>query len=241
MNTFLTFLKIEGKLVWKGMDIFIFGLCFPIILSLLFGYLMTNGDSIAFQQSYPALITIGILATGVMGVPLTIADYRHRGILKRFKVTPVSPLLILFSQGTIQLSAAILSFIGVTMVYALLFDYTLTGSWILFLLSFALVIVAMYSIGIFIGSIVKDQKAANVWSSLAYFTMLLFSGATIPYEIMPTAIQWMMDVLPLSHGIHLLKQTSIGQPIGDSFLHIGVLLVCIIIGLYGSFKLFKWK
>lgn len=244
MNTFLTLLKIEGKLVWKGIDILIFGICFPIILATVFGYLLSKDGSAGasnFELSYAAVITIGILATGVMGVPLTIADYRHRGILKRFQVTPVSPLQILFAQGLIQLSSALVSFIGVTVVYHLLFDYELKGSWPIFLLTYLFVILAMYSIGIFIGSIVPDQKAANVWSSVAYFTMLLFSGATIPYETMPRLFQWIMDILPLSHGIHLLKQTSTGAPLTDGLFHLLILTVCIVIGLGGAIKFFKWK
>jgi len=244
MNTFFTLLKIEGKLVWKGIDILIFGICFPIILATVFGYLLSKDDLAGvsnFELSYAAMITIGILATGVMGVPLTIADYRHRGILKRFQVTPVSPLQILFAQGLIQLSSALVSFIGVTLVYHLLFDYELKGSWAIFLLIYIFVILAMYSIGIFIGSVVPDQKSANVWSSVAYFTMLLFSGATIPYEAMPRFFQWLMDILPLSHGIHLLKQTSTGESLTDGLFHIVILSLCIVIGLCGAIKYFKWK
>lgn len=244
MSTFFTFLKIEGKLVWKGMDILIFGICFPIILATLFGYLLSK-DEIAgvsnFELSYASVITIGVLATGVMGVPLTIADYRHRGILKRFQVTPVSPLQILFAQGLIQLSSALVSFIGVTLVYHLVFDYELKGSWVIFLLTYAFVILAMYSIGIFIGSLVPNQKSANVWSSVAYFTMLLFSGATIPYETMPRFFQWIMDILPLSHGIHLLKQASLGEPLTEGLVHFVILSLCIIIGVGGAIKFFKWK
>ncbi|PCN43811.1 multidrug ABC transporter permease [Brevibacillus laterosporus] len=244
MSTFLTFLKIEGKLVWKSIDILIFGICFPIILATLFGYFLSK-DGLAgasnFELSYASVITIGVLATGVMGVPLTIADYRHRGILRRFQVTPVSPLQILFAQGLIQLSSALVSFIGVTLVYHLLFDYELKGSWGIFLLTYTFVIIAMYSIGIFIGSLVPDQKSANVWTSVAYFTMLLFSGATIPYEAMPRFFQWVMDILPLSHGIHLLKQASTGEPLTDGLFHIVILALCIVIGLCGSIKFFKWK
>jgi len=69
--------------------------------------------------------------------------------------------------------------------------------------------------------------------------MLLFSGATIPYEVMPRFFQWIMDILPLSHGIHLLKQASTGEQLGT--VHIGVLALCIVIGLGGSIKFFKWK
>ncbi len=244
MSTFLTLLKIEGKLVWKGIDILIFGICFPIILATVFGYLLSKDGSTGisnFELSYAAVITIGVLATGVMGVPLTIADYRHRRILKRFQATPISPLQILFAQGLIQLSAALVSFIGVTLVYHLLFDYELKGSWPIFLLTYIFVIFAMYSIGILIGSIVPDQKAANVWSSVAYFTMLLFSGATIPYETMPRLFQWIMDILPLSHGIHLLKQVSTGASLTDGLFHIVILTLCIAIGLGGAIKFFKWK
>lgn len=245
MTLFWTLLKIEGKLVWKGMDIVIFGILFPIILAVLFGYVMSKDASVngasMFEMSYAAVITIGVLATGVMGVPLTIADYRHRGILKRFQVTPVSPLHILFAQVVIQLSSAFVSFIGVTAVYDLLFDYDMKGSWGGFLLSYVFVVCAMYSIGILIGSVVPDQKSANLWSSLAYFIMLLFSGATIPYEIMPRFFQWFMDILPLSHGIHLLKQASIGGPIQSLYMSFALLLLCIVLGLGGAMKYFKWK
>lgn len=46
MTTFLTLLKIEGKLVWKGIDILIFGICFPIILATVFGYLLSKDGPI---------------------------------------------------------------------------------------------------------------------------------------------------------------------------------------------------
>ncbi|MNE43649.1 Inner membrane transport permease YhhJ [compost metagenome] len=217
----------------------------PIILAALFGYVMSKDASIngasMFEYSFPAVTTIGILATGVMGVPLTVADYRHRGILKRFQVTPTSPVQILLAQIMIQLSSALVSFIGVTLIYTILFGYEMRGSWGVFLLAYSLVLAAMYSIGIFIGSIVPDQKSANLWSSIVYFSMLLFSGATIPYEIMPSFMQKVMNLLPLAQGIHLLKEVSIGGPIQDAVLAIIVMGICIIVGLLGAAKYFKWK
>lgn len=245
MSLFWTLLKIEGKLVWRGLDILIFGILFPIVLAIVFGYVMSKDEFVhgasMFEISYPAVITIGVLATGVMGLPLTLADYRHRGILKRFQVTPVSPLQLLFAQVGIQLSSAIVSFIGVTAAYHFLFDYQMRGSWAVFLLAYALVVFAMYSIGLFIGSVVPDQKAANMWSSVAYFTMLLFSGATIPYEIMPRFVQAFMDILPLSQGIHILKQVSIGEPMNHLLFSAAVLILCIVLGLGGAVKFFKWR
>ncbi|GAB6927347.1 ABC transporter permease [Paenibacillus sp. JCM 10914] len=245
MNMFWTILRIEGRLVWKGLDILIFGILFPIILAGLFGYIMskdaTLGGASMFEVSYPAVVTIGILATGVMGIPLTISDYRHRGILKRFQVTPANPLQLLLAQGVIQFTSALISFVGVTLIYILLFQYEMNGSWMAFLTAYANVLIAMYAIGIFIGSVVPDQKAANLWSSLAYFSMLLFSGATIPYEIMPSFVQRIMDLLPLAQGIHLMKHVSLGEPLQDVYIAMIVIGACIMVGIFGSVKLFRWK
>ncbi len=244
MKTILTLVSIEGRLVWKGMDILIFGICFPVLLSALFGYLLSRDAAQGpsnFQLSFAAVTTIGILATGVMGLPLTIADYRHRGILKRFQVTPVSPALLLAAQGLIQLTAALLSLTAVVAVYHVFFQFRLGGSWPVFLGVYLFVMAAMYSIGLLIGSLVPNQRAANLWSSLAYFTMLLFSGATIPYEVMPRFAQWLMDLLPLAHGIHLLKQAAVGQSLSGALPHAAVLTACIIIGVGGAAKHFRWK
>lgn len=41
-------------------------------------------------------------ASGVMGLPLVIADYRHKKILKRFHTTPISPVIILMVQAAVS-------------------------------------------------------------------------------------------------------------------------------------------
>ncbi|MEJ9161928.1 ABC transporter permease, partial [Paenibacillus graminis] len=79
------------------------------------------------------------------------------------------------------------------------------------------------------------------WSSIAYFTMLLFSGATIPYEVMPRFVQWIMDILPLSHGIHLLKLVSTGRETEGMMVPFLILGIVTGISLIGAFKFFRWK
>ncbi len=244
MRSLITLVNIEGRLLWKGMDLFIFGFCFPVLLAALFGYLLSHdasGGPSDFQLSFAAVTTIGILATGVMGFPLTIADYRHRRILQRFQVTPVPPAYLLAAQGLIQLAAAVLSFTAVAAVYHVWFDFRLDGSWTLFLLAYAFVTLAMYSLGMLIGSLAPNQKAANLWSSLAYFAMLLFSGATIPYNIMPETLQRLMNVLPLSHGIHLLRHAIAGDPMIDAAVHAAVLIGCFALGTAATAKYFRWR
>ena len=50
----------------------------------------------------------------------------------------------------------------------------------------------------------------NVATSLLYFPMLLFSGATIPAEVFPAGLRAVSKLMPLGAGIDLLKNVSMG-------------------------------
>ena len=41
--------------------------------------------------------------------------------------------------------------------------------------------------------------------------MLIFSGATLPYEVMPGIMQKIVDILPLTQGIKILKASTLVQ------------------------------
>lgn len=64
--------------------------------------------------------------------------------------------------------------------------------------------ISMFSIGTLVGGVSPNAKIAAITASILYFPMLIFSGATLPYEIMPTPLQKIADVMPLTQGIKLL-------------------------------------
>ena len=53
------------------------------------------------------MFIFAICAGGVMGLPLVISDYRGKNILKRYKVTPVSPAIIMTGIAVISVAIAI--------------------------------------------------------------------------------------------------------------------------------------
>lgn len=69
----------------------------------------------------------------------------------------------------------------------------------------------------------------------------VFEGATIPYELFPKALQNIANILPLTHGVKLLKGFSMGNSIDNLYLSIILMLLITIIGFSLSFKLFKWE
>lgn len=56
----------------------------------------------------------------------------------------------------------------------------------------------------------RTIESVNAVTSLVYFPMLFLSGATIPYELFPSGLQKVANVLPLTQGIKLMKSVSMG-------------------------------
>jgi ABC-2 type transport system permease protein len=247
MKAFKAMLKMESKLTLRGMDSIFFGVLFPMGLALILGIIYGNkpayegADYTFIQQSFGAVISIGICATGLMGIPLSVSEYRHRKILKRFRVTPVSPGLLLFTQMTVQLMIAVLSSLGVFTVMKLFFGYRMEGSFAGFVLSYLLVMFAIYGLGMMLGSVAPNVKTANLLCSLVYFPMLFLSGATVPYEVMPPVMQRVTNVLPLTQGIKLLKGFSLGMEPENLVLSIAVMAGLAVVTTIISIKFFRWE
>lgn len=247
MKTFKTMLKNEMKLSLRDMNMVIFAICIPLVVLIILGVIYGNkpafdGAAYTFlEQSFGALATIAICAGGVMGLPLVVSDYRSRKILKRFKVTPVSPAMILAVQVAIYTIYSVASLILLYIVSAFFFGFHMGGSMIAFLGGYLLVMLSIFSIGMMVGGISPNSQTASVIASLLYFPMLIFSGATLPYEVMPSALQKVADILPLTQGIKLLKAASLGLPIKNVFVPIIVMVVLAAICIGVSIRFFKWE
>ncbi len=245
MKTFRTLFKIEFKLSIRDMNMTIFAIAMPLVVAIIIGIIYGDkpaydGADISFyEQTFGAIASIAIAASGLMGLPLVISDYRRKKILKRYKVTPISPTMILFVQFAIYAFYCFLGALSVYIVSLLFFNFSLTNQMPVFLLVFILVIISIFSIGLFIASVAKNEKQANLITTLLYFPMLVFSGATLPYEVMPKLMQQISDIMPLTQGIKLLKNSLTGQLNIDASLLVIVVVPMILIPL--SIRMFKWE
>lgn len=247
MKTFNKMLKIESRLSLRDMNMPIFAIIMPLVIMVILGIIYGrkpafDGAGYTFlEQSFGALSTISICAGGVMGLPILVSDYRERKILKRLKVTPVSPAMILSVQVVIYTLYSALSLLLLWIVARLFLGFRMHGSWLTFFGGWFLVLISMLSIGMMVGGIAKNSKRASVIASILYFPMLIFSGATLPYEVMPAAMKKVCDILPLTQGIKLLKAASLGLPIDNVLISIFVIAALAVICIVISLKSFKWE
>ena len=245
MKRFLTFLKVEGKLSLRCPDGIIFGIGMPVgvllLIAVVAGSQSAGGADYSFLQSaFASLLTVGICATAFMGLPLTIADYRDKKILKHFFATPIRPFMILSVQVVIGMLTSFFSAALVSLLAIFGFGYRMEGNPILFIGAFLLVMLSMYSIGMILASLCKTVKIANVVTTFVYFPMLFLSGATIPFELFPDTVQKVCNVLPLTHGIKLLKAVFLNMWSQEIWISVALLIVFTVVGCIISVVSFKW-
>lgn len=246
MKRFLKLYSVEQKLGFRSADSMIFAVAMPVGVLMLIAIVAggkTAGDSgyTFLESAFASLIAVGICASAFMGIPLTIADYRDKKILKHFFATPCSPMWILGADVLCCAVNAILSAIAVTIVAVVAFGYRMAGDILLFLGAWILTLVSMFSIGLLMASLCRTVKATNVITSAVYFPMLFLSGATIPFELFPEGLQKVASVLPLTQGIKLMKEASLGVQTEDVIWRIVLLLGITIICTAISVKTFRWE
>ena len=101
MKRFFTFLKTELKLSVRDMNMPIFAVIMPLVIFIILGIIYGakpayDGAGYTFlEQSFGAVSAVAICASGLMGLPLAVSGLREMKILKRLRVTPVSPVFVL--------------------------------------------------------------------------------------------------------------------------------------------------
>lgn len=238
MKAFGTLFKTEAKLALRGGDMLLFGIIFPIGIMLLIGFISSPQ---AVQLGFGGIAAIGICAAGVMGIPLTFATYRYEKILKRFKVTPVSPLLLFLAVSLVQIIFAVISGLGVFLIARFVFAVEILGPWYRYILTFLFVMASIFSIGYLIAALAPNVKTANLVCTVVYFPMLFLSGATVPFEIMPRGLRIFSEVFPLTQGIMLLKGAVLGDALAPDLPRFLILAGIAAVSYTLALVFFRWE
>ena len=129
---------------------------------------------------------------------------REHGTIEHLMVMPLSSFEIMISK---ILAVCIIVLIGVCFsiffIVEMLLQIPISGSIALYLFSTFLVLFATTSMGVFIGTIVKNMPQLGIVFILTILPLMMLSGTMSPYESMPLVLQYLMNLMPTSHFVEL--------------------------------------
>ena len=245
MKRFLRMCRVEQKIFFRSPDVILFNLIMPlvvfIVITIITGGKNAGDSGLTYLQSaYASLSTVGICCSAFMSIPITIVECRSQGILRRMYCSPCSPARLLACDTICSGVMAILSTLILTAAAVVVFGYRMEVDVFAYAAVWLLTMISMFSIGLMVASLCRTTKSMNVATSLLYFPMLLFSGATIPAEVFPSWFQTVAKRMPLGVGIDLLKSVSMGcyDKIADPV--ITLMAIAVICGTI-AMKTFRWE
>lgn len=236
----------ETKLFFREPIVVFFALAFSPILLVILGLIPSmrepNADlgGVRLINLYlPIVVAMGISLFSLSGLSQLFASYREKGVLRRMRTTPVKPAVLLGAQ---LLMATILSVVTMLVMLAigrLAFDVNLPRQLPAYLISYLLVALAMFAIGLLVAALAPSGRSASAIGSLVFFPLVFFAGLWLPRASMNGVLRTISDLTPLGAGVQSLQDATAGhwpQP-----LHLAVMLGWTIVASGLAARYFRWE
>jgi ABC-2 type transport system permease protein len=153
----------------------------------------------------PGLIGLILQTQAVMLTAFAIVRERERGTLEQLIVTPIGAWELLLGK---IIPFIVISFGQIALalgIGALWFHVPFAGNlWLLLALSI-LFLASALGIGLLISTVSTTQAQAMQASLFVMLPSILLSGFMFPRESMPTALQWLTSLVPLTYFLQVLR------------------------------------
>jgi ABC-2 type transport system permease protein len=129
---------------------------------------------------------------------------KERGTVEQLLVSPLSPLQIMLSK-VLSMTAVILAATGVA-YYGVIqpaFGVPMRGSAVLFFVLTGVYVVTSAGFGLLAATVTRNQAQVGMLTLLGIAPMLLLSGISAPFEVMPLWVQRLMSLSPLRYYIDI--------------------------------------
>ncbi len=192
--------------------VFVFPVVTMLIIGGSFGTTPTPGfDNVDPSHWYVAsYLTVIIAATGLITVPVHLASYRERGVLRRFAAAS-------FPRWSFALAELVVGLFPIAVGSAILLAVAAPVYGVphlhqpgRVLAAFALGSVAFIAIGVLLGSLLPSARAAQATGLILFFPSFLIGSGGPPPNVMGSAIRAVSGYLPLTRVTDAVRDPWLG-------------------------------
>lgn len=153
----------------------------------------------------PGLIGVILTMTMVLFTGVAIVRERERGNMELLIATPVSSAELMIGKVLPYVAIGLVQTTVVLLLGMWLFDVPLNGSiWHVYAAA-VLLIAANLTLGLMISTRAQSQFQAMQMTFFVFLPSILLSGFMFPFSGMPQPVQWLAEVLPLTHFLRLIR------------------------------------
>ena len=239
-----------GKLFWVELKLFvreplavIFAIAFPFVMLVTLSGVFGKVPTPEYRGVKPAdyylsgHVALVIGAIGLIALPVHIAAYRERGVLRRFRASPLPVWAAFAAPAAVGLVVAAVGAVVLVVTGTLLSDAALPVSPGLAIAMFGFSTVVFLAVGFLLAGLARTARAAQAIGMLVFFPMWLLSGAGPPPMVMSAAMRTISDGVPLTYAVRVLQDPWLGLAVDP--LHVAILGGILLVAAAASVRLFR--
>jgi len=208
--------RAELKLMVRDPLVLTFVFAFPIVTMLIIGGSFGSSPDPDFAGARPShwyvasYLTVVIAATGMIMLPVHLASYRERGVLRRFLASGFPRFSFAAAQFIVGLLVTAVAAALLLVVAAPVYGVPAVHVPWRVAAGIAVGAVAFVSGGVLLGSLLPSARAAQAVGLLLFFPSFLLGSGGPPPNVMGSALRHVADVLPLTQVTKAIREPWLG-------------------------------
>lgn len=222
---YLAMTRAEFRLFRREPFSIVFVLAFPLMMMMLLSAVFGNDQADARDVENGMLVWRGVTpanyyttasvaviigALGLMTLPINLAGYRERGILRRLRASSVSTWVLVSSQVTLALLTFLSGAVLMSVVAWLAYDAELPDDVIGVVVALVFGTAAFGAIGLLLATVIRSSRSAQGIGLLLFFGLWLISGTAPPRAVLPAGLRDIGGALPLAHLVTAVQDPWFG-------------------------------
>jgi ABC-2 type transport system permease protein len=244
MNELRAHIRTEAKLLFRDPITWLAAIALPAVVLLIFGSVFAPhepdpalGGRRWIDLFVPSLLVITLGTLGIQTLPIRLATYRERGVLRRLSTTPARPARLLVAQLMIYAVTSLVAVVVLVTVGHVAFAIPLPGHVLGYLVAFAFGMASLFAIGLLLAAVAPTARAATSIAIPLFFMAMFLGGVYLPRYLLPDVLIRIGDFTP--PGVQGLQDAWLGTAPQLAPL-VGMAVLTVLVGSL-AVRLFRWE
>ena len=241
MRTILTLAAVRIRITMRNKAFLFFSLIMPLVIFFLYGSVFAKGRPEEVTYLMGPILSFTVMGT-FWGLSMQLVTWREQGILRRFRLAPISPLNMILSSVLANYVLILPTVIFELLLARFLYHVTTFGNLTSVFILVILGITAFGAMGLVVASVTNTMQETQIINQILWFALIFLSGATLPLALLPRMVQRVGLFLPATYFIYGLQRAMLNRA---ALQTLGMVLVSLIVWaaltIFLSSQLFRWE
>jgi ABC-2 type transport system permease protein len=229
------------RITLRNKTFLFFSLVMPMVFFFLYGSIFAKGNPQVVTYLLGPVLSLTVMGT-FWGLSMQLVTWREQGILRRFRLAPISPTSMIASSVVANFALILPTIILELVLARAVYHVTAFGNLVSLFVLVILGISSFGALGLIVASVTNTMQETQIINQLLWFSFIFLSGATVPLTVLPRIVQRVGLFLPATYLVSGLQR---GMVSGQGVLSLGVEIVSLAawgaLAFFISSLLFRWE